>query len=129
LSSKFHDFTEIAPEVVDFEGAITSSANIRPDELVLRNIGSKWNLLITFSDGKKMELSVYLHPQEKNLATLVVPEKYYKEAEKLPDMQAFLSGILNNQRSLEVTFTKRDNQMVIQPVNAKKDHFKLTFAR
>ncbi len=124
MASKFQYFNEVAPALLEYEGVITSGSNIRPDEIIFRNFGSKAVISIRFVDGKKMDLP--LHKHDESSGTLIIPEKFYKEAEKETELLALLRDLFDNQRSLEVEILEENEQIVIQPIG-KKNTFQFTF--
>ncbi len=126
MTSKFQSFTEKAPSE-EFEGAITSSMNIRPDEVILKNFDENPVINITFMDSKKIDLPLRMH--ENGTGTLVIPEKYYKEAESEAELNVLLSGLFENQRNLEVEVDDQGDKIIIQPINSEKSRFKILFTR
>lgn len=126
MDTKYQSFTRQDSAVEEFEGAITSPSNIRPDEIILRLGPQTASIVIVFVNGKKIVLPLHWQPIE-NQATLVVPEKVYKEAEKEIELNALLSGLFDNQRNLEVEMEIQDHQMTIQPLESKKQLFKFSF--
>lgn len=127
MTSKFQTFSEKAP-VEEFEGAITSSMNIRPDEVILRNFSSNPIINITLREGKKCDLSLHRNLEE-NSGTLVIPEKLYKEGETETELNNLLSSLFENRRNLEVEVDDQGDKIVIQPINSEKGKFKFTFIR
>jgi hypothetical protein len=126
LTSKFQSYTVKAPSK-EFEGAITSGMNIRPDEVILKNFGSNPTLNITLINGKKIELPLHTGI-EKNRATLVIPEKFYKEAETDPELSTLLEGLFENQRNLEVEIENQGDKIILQPIGEKRGKFKIFFS-
>lgn len=130
MSSKFQSLSESsAPHIEEFEGAITSSSNVRPDEVILKIFDSNAIINITFLNGKKIDLPLHIKSEGKNSATLVIPEKFYKESEAEPELRDLLSGVFDNQRSLEVEVNIERNRIIVQPVGSKKNIFKIIFVR
>lgn len=128
MVSKFQSFQGKASLSIDFEGAITSSANIRPDEVILKNFDSNAMINIIFSDGKSIDLPIHRNPHEKT-GTLVIPEKCYKDAEHDAELSQLLSTLFDNQRKFEIEINEQDNKIIIQPVGPRKSHFKISFVR
>lgn len=130
MISKFQSSADTAaPDMTEFEGAITSSSNIRPDEVILRNFGSKTSINITLINGKNIDLPLHMNPKEKNVGTLIIPEKFYKEAETDVELKELLSGLFDNRRSLDVKVEKQENRIIVQPLGSKKSNFTISFAR
>lgn len=123
MISKFQSFKDI-----DFEGAITSSSNIRPDEIILKNFDTKASINIIFSNGKSIDLPIHMNPDKKT-GTLVIPEKFYKEGEIDTELRQLLNGLFDNQRTLEIEVKKQDNKIIIQPSGMHKSLFKISFIR
>lgn len=128
MDTKFQSMTNQDSAVEEFEGVVTSSSNIRPDEIILRLEPNTATIIITFVDGKKITLPLHMQSIESR-ATLVISEKIYKEAEKEAELKALLSGLFDNQRNLEVDMDIQDHQMTIQPIESKKQSFKFSFSR
>lgn len=127
MISKNLSSTDKPTSSFEYEGAIISSTNIRPDEVILRNFGSKAWIIITFTDGKKIEMPLY--QKSKNSGTIVIPEKFYKEAEKESEFRNLLNGLFDDQRSLEVEINDQGEKILIEPIGAKKGRFVLSFVR
>lgn len=128
MTSKFPPQTEVAP-ISEFEGAITSAANIRPDEIILRNFGeANPTISITLISGKKIDLPLRIHSDNEKIATLVISEKFYKESETDLEFKNLLEGLFDNQRMLEIELIKEKNRIIIQPLD-NKTKFKIIFNR
>ena len=129
MTTKSQSYPNTAPATEDFEGAIISSSNIRPDEVILRNSGSKLTINIAFSSGKKIELPLYMYDSDKHMGTLVIPEKFYTEAGKEPELQQLLSSLFANRRRLDVKVDQNNNKILVEPVDTKNHNFTILFTR
>ena len=127
MTSKFQTFKEKAPSE-EFEGAITSSMNIRPDEVILKDFGSNPTISIALSEGNKIDLPLHRN-LEKNSGTLIIPEKFYTEAAKDTELNNLLDGLFENRRSLEVEVDDQVDKIMIQPLDSEKVKFKMIFTR
>ncbi len=129
MASNFQILIEAVPFISDFEGAIISSSNIRPDEIILMNFRENPRINITFCDGKKIDLPLHINPQTNDVWTIYIPEKVYKEAEKDSELREFLRGLFANQRNMEVELQEKEDSIIIQPVGSRKHLFKFIFNR
>ncbi|KIC72038.1 hypothetical protein DB41_AA00190 [Neochlamydia sp. TUME1] len=127
MASKLQSFSESADLPVDYEGTLTSSLNIPLDEVVLRHFGSDSIICMTLLSGRTIELPLHLNLKESGQAMLAIPEKYYKQSEHCRELEHLLSHLFNNQRSLLMEIDAQAQQLIITPLQSKKNKFKFTF--
>ena len=127
MISKTQTLTEFAPIVADFEGAITSCLNIRPDEVLLKDFGGQPVITVIFSSGKRLDLPLHMDVEEYSLGRLIIPEKCFKEASNDREIQDFLLGLFDNQRFIDVEVLDDERSIFIEPVNIKKYKFSMAF--
>lgn len=127
LISKIQSFSEVeAP--LEYEGAITSRSNIRPDEIILKVFNSKASLNIFLNNGKPVELPLYLD-EDQEKGTLTIPEKFFKEAVEDHELKNLLEGVFDNQRRLDLEINGGKNEITLRPIGVKKNLFTLSFIR
>lgn len=134
------------PALTDYEGAITSALNVRPDEVILKQFsdmpfrGLNASVCIRFVDGLSIDLPLHGRRGMRSVFgigngditywTLFIPEKLYIKSNQHPELKTLLKDLFGNQRSIDVTIDEKIDQITIESKELfKKSRFKMTFIR
>lgn len=113
----------LAP-VKNYEGAITSSFNIKVDEVILKNFEANPSIYIILLNNRSLELPLHL-ADDRMQGTLIIPEKYYNESQTDDEMRMFLESAFDNQRKLDVEIYEEPHGVMIEPI--RKNRCKFSF--